>query len=155
MSLNSNELKRLQEELKSNDATWEAGPTSINKLSDAARRRRLGCIPEPEEILDDTDQKLDLSFPEESDLTNMAGSNYVNPVEDQGSCNSCVGFSVAATLETTLRLRTKLAYSDRSGYALPRLSAADVYFCGGGGDCSLGMGINQGLNYSRSTGVIT
>jgi C1A family cysteine protease len=155
MALNANELKRLQEELKSTDATWEAGPTSMNKLPENDRRRRLGCIPEPEELTDNTEQNLDLSFPEESDLTNMAGSNYVNPVEDQGSCNSCVGFAVAATLETTLRLKTKLAYSDRSGYALPRLSAADVYFCGGGGDCSIGMGVNKGLAYCKSTGVIT
>jgi len=155
MALNSNELKRLQEELKSNGATWQAGPTSINKLSETARRMRLGCIPEPEERIDDTDQKLDYSFPEESDLTNMAGSNYVDPVEDQGNCGSCVAFAVTATLETTLRLNTKLPYNDRGGYALPILSPADVFFCGCAGDCATGTWVSMALDYCKSTGVIT
>jgi C1A family cysteine protease len=142
MALNSKELKKLQEELLANNATWEAGPTSINKLSTAQRRLRLGCIPEQKEKTESA-EKLNVSFPEETDLTNREGANYVDPVQDQGSCGSCVGFAVTATLETTLRLKTQLPYNDRAGYALPQLSAADVFFCGSGGDCARGTQIAQ------------
>lgn len=157
MALNSNELKTLQEELESTNATWVAGPTTINKLTDEQRRLRLGCIPEAEteSETDEPEEKQDYSFPQESDLTNMAGANYVNPVGDQGNCNACVGFAVTATLETTLRLKTKLPYNDRSGYALPVLSPADVYFCGCGGTCEFGTYITTALRYCESTGVIT
>ena len=154
MALNSKELKKLQEELLANNATWEAGPTSINKLSTAQRRLRLGCIPEQEEKTESA-EKLNVSFPEETDLTNREGANYVDPVQDQGSCGSCVGFAVTATLETTLRLKTQLPYNDRAGYALPQLSAADVFFCGSGGDCARGTQISTALNYCKSTGVIS
>jgi C1A family cysteine protease len=155
MALNSNELKKLQEELLANNATWEAGPTSMSKLDHAQRRQRLGCKPEQVEKSEEPETYTGPNFPEEFDLTNDQGNNYVNPVGNQGNCNSCVGFAVAATVETSLRFKTKLPVNGPAYYALPSLSAADIFFCGSGGDCDAGAVITSGFQYCQTTGVIT
>lgn len=157
MALNSSELKKLQETLKEQEATWEAGATSINKLSPEERRRRLGCIPEDRPNQEKGEKSIRESgetAPPKSDWTNVNGSDYVDPVEDQGDCGSCVGFAITSTLEITLRWLTKLPYNGADGYLLSRLSPADVYYCGGSGNCTDGMSISTGLDYSTKTGVV-
>jgi C1A family cysteine protease len=169
MSLDSNRLARLQEELRNSGATWEAGPTSMSKLSEEERRRRLGYVPGPDEP--SLEERVALSaanheswlaappaapaYPSSFDWRNVNGNDYVTSIKDQGSCGSCVAFGVTATAETRAKVIESLPTNAPLGYTLPDLSPADLFFCSNAGaSCANGWYVGSALNYFTQTGVV-
>ena len=71
-----------------------------------------------------------LNVPEKVDWRNFQGKNCVTSVKDQNPCNSCVGYAAASTMESMLLYNLGLNID---------LSEADIYYCGGGGNCDVGM----------------
>src|SRR3972149_4214814 len=106
---NNDELSQIRQAIKEKGAKWEAGETSVSKLSPEQRKKRLRIrkpqTREEEEIaaaeapllrgLEAPVAPLPASLDWRSyagDVTLPAGS-YVTGVRDQGSCGSCWAFA--------------------------------------------------------------
>ncbi|KIY93867.1 hypothetical protein MNEG_14095, partial [Monoraphidium neglectum] len=79
------------------------------------------------------------------DAKQTGGTSPISPPGDQGECNACVAFSVAAAAEAAIASGLKLA---AGGPRMPRLSPRDLFFCGGAGDeadCLYGWTFNSAL----------
>src|SRR5689334_11927510 len=66
------------------------------------------------------------------DWRKVDGRNYITPSQDQGACQASTGFAVADTMNAKLRILFKIAVGDAKQILVPDLSAADVFYCGGG-----------------------
>lgn len=164
MSDNNESLKLLQQALQESKAGWQAGETSISILTEEQQQLRLGYNPGPGEPSLQEREALaiknlqgwlsskKLTTPAAFDWRNVNGRNFINSVKDQGSCGSCVSFGVTATIEGTARVVVNLAVSDPGGAALPDLSEAQLFYCGGG-SCGNGWWVDPAMNYSKVNGI--
>lgn len=94
---------------------------------------RLGYLPSPdapaleeqERIAADASRALAAGppSPDEYDLRNVGGQNFVTPIRDQGMCGSCVAFGCCAAVESTLRVQTHRPDLDID------LSEAHLFYC--------------------------
>jgi len=133
-------------------AKWIAGETSVSKLTDNEKKRRLGLI---------KPSKTDLASPEmdkvvslDAPLTDLPasfdwranGGYFVTPVRNQGGCGSCWAFATAAALESynLIKNNTPGNPDDRAEEIL--LS------CAGAGSCNGGY-ISTASSYIRDTGL--
>ena len=105
--LDFNQLNTL---IKSANAGWQAGQTSVSDLSSDDQKSRLGYTPSGgEESLEQRTQasaaklsalKASVSAaPASFDWRNVSGQNYVTPIRDQAGCGSCVSFGTTAAVE--------------------------------------------------------
>src|SRR4051794_17475097 len=112
MAQPDNNITRLREILRSENATWRAGPTSMSALPHAERIKRLGVQPGPDdppfaELVRRAESRKGAPIPRAAsvgapasfDLRNAAGKSYVWPIRDQGSCGACVAFASVAAME--------------------------------------------------------
>ncbi|KAI8475500.1 MAG: hypothetical protein J3K34DRAFT_50907 [Monoraphidium minutum] len=79
------------------------------------------------------------------DPSEMGGFNPISPPGDQGDCNACVAFSIAAAAEAAV---ASVLRTGALGARTPRLSPRDLFFCGATGaeaDCLYGWTFNQAL----------
>ncbi|MEB3292392.1 MAG: C1 family peptidase [Synechococcales bacterium] len=96
-------------------ANWQAGETSMTRLSEAEQRARLGYVPGPgEPSLEEREQIASqlyeaykmraavdtFGYPAAYDLRS---DGFVTDIKDQGGCGSCVAFGTNATIEATFR----------------------------------------------------
>ena len=86
------ELEAIRRAVAEKGAQWEAGETSVSRLSKEERRRLLGARPltpegaqrgEPEELVDQ---------PSYLDWRNKDRRDWTTPIRDQCSCGSCMAF---------------------------------------------------------------
>jgi len=164
-------LKALQKELKRTKAGWEAEDNPISKLSPAERKRRLGYVPGAEEMslekreavskqahttyLEARKKGKALALAPAIDWRNVGGWNYVTPVQNQGSCGSCVAFGTVGLLEAQARIFAGAPVNGPAGGVLPTLSEAHLFFCGAGQACGTGWYNSAALNFAKDTGVCT
>jgi hypothetical protein len=87
------------------------------------------------------------------DWRKVDGRNYITPSQDQGVCQASTGFAVADTMNARLRIFFKIAVGDAKQILVPDLSAADVFYCGGG-SCSEGQDVEKALAYAKDKGVV-
>ncbi len=137
------ELNRL---IKMKGAKWEAGETSLTRLPQLERQKRLGLHSvSKEEGMELRAAPFAVAAPTSFDWR-MNGGNYVTPVRDQGGCGSCWAFATAAALESNLLISNNTPDTDLN------VSEQVLVSCGGSGSCNGGY-ISSASNYIKNTGL--
>ena len=138
------ETDEINAAIKQQKAKWTAGETTITKLSEKDRQKRLGLIPAKvsEEVY--AIPKL-MSVPSSFDWRNYNG-NFVTPIRDQGDCGSCWAFATTAALESQ-----ELIVNNTPGINLD-LSEQMLVCCSNSGSCSGGY-VHTSSDYIRDTGL--
>jgi len=147
------EISQVRAAIAETHARWQAGETSMTRLSPVERRARLGLV-KPALIAGAEATVMAsppvVGAPPSFDWRN-SGGNFVTPVRNQGSCGSCWAFATAAALESSV-----LRSANTPGVDLD-LSEQVLVSCGtsGGidaGSCGGGV-IQYASNYIRDTGL--
>lgn len=142
-------LSELKARLHARGATWEAGETSISRLSRAEQKLRLGAQL-PDGFGDDQfsarNEKPSQRLPAAFDWRNKDGINYSSPILNQGSCGSCVAFASVGVLETQMNITRNTPSSPWS------YSPQHLFACGGGA-CQQGWTPFSALSYMKESGV--
>jgi hypothetical protein len=130
---------------------WEAGQTSLSRLSEDQQDMRLGLnIPKGELKRIEVALAKELetfAFATMRDWRDKDGANWVTPVQDQGACGSCVAFGTVATIECQARIQ-----KTDSSFGID-LSEADLFFCGAGPNCQTGWWPTYALDYAKNEGI--
>ncbi len=152
----ADEVSQVRAAIAAKQARWQAGETSMTRLSPEQRQARLGLIKPTglTGLLAGAEVVVAGPYvsaaPSGFDWRNIGGENFVTAVRNQGSCGSCWAFATTAALEaSTLR-------SNNTPGAPLDLSEQVLVSCGssGGNDagsCSGGY-INRASDYIRDTG---
>jgi C1A family cysteine protease len=147
------EVTQVRAAIAAKQAKWQAGETSMTRLSPAERRARLGLVKPA--LIAGAEVTVMASPPvvgaPPSFDWRSSGGNFVTPVRNQGSCGSCWAFATAAALESSV-----LRSANTPGVDLD-LSEQVLVSCGtsGGidaGSCAGGV-IQYASNYIRDTGL--
>jgi C1A family cysteine protease len=157
-------LEALRQEVKTAEAPWEPGETSMTRLPAAEREKRLGFTPPPGEpsveemhaalesgaIAVEHETAESVGAPASFDLRNVGGKSYVTTIKNQGGCGSCVAFGSAATVESTA------SYERRDPNLVLDLSEAQLFYCWAkaeGRNCSNGWWPERALINIRDKGL--
>jgi len=153
----ADEVSQVRAAIAAKQARWQAGETSMTRLSPEQRQARLGLIKPTglTGLLAGAEVVVAGPYvsaaPSGFDWRNAGGENFVTAVRNQGGCGSCWAFATTAALEaSTLR-------SNNTPGAPLDLSEQVLVSCGssGGNDagsCSSGY-INRASDYIRDTGL--
>ena len=87
------------------------------------------------------------------DWRKVDGRNFITPSQDQGVCQASTAFAITDAMNAKLRIDFHIALSDPKQLLVPDLSAADVFYCGGG-SCSDGQDVETALGYAAVKGVV-
>ncbi len=139
-------IAALQKAIAAEGLCWQAGETSMSRLSGEERRRRLGALIEPtEELAAEPEPALEVgALPATLDWRNRNG-NWVTPIRDQGNCGSCWAFSTTGVLESLVKI-VKNIKTDLD------LSEQTLVSCSDAGDCDGGYQ-NKAAIFVRDTGI--
>src|SRR5689334_6485165 len=85
------------------------------------------------------------------DWRNVGGKNFITPSQDQGACQASTAFAITGAMNAKLRILFSIAVGDAKQVLVPDLSAADLFYCGGG-DCSAGQDVGQAFDYATDKG---
>jgi hypothetical protein len=139
-------LEDLQRELATNNATWQAGKTTLTDLPLEQLQKRLGVERPPEAALH---MELQLAIapsvaapPPNYDWRSHGG---VTAIRDQGDCGSCVSFACCAATESQCLI---------SRGQLLDLSEADSHFCSSHGATCCGWWPSNCLSDLANRGVV-
>jgi hypothetical protein len=147
------ELIALQKAIKAEGLSWVAGETSMTRLSEEERMRRLGARLRPIQERN-LAAALDAEPETEGDLcaTPPAGldwrdnnGNWITPIRDQGNCGSCWAFASAGILEFLVK-KAKKIQTDFD------LSEQTLVSCSGAGDCDGGYQ-DDAAQFLKKTGI--
>jgi hypothetical protein len=138
------DVKKVQTEIRKQNANWIARSTSVSGLPDVAIKRLLGSndMPSGDELFYDrtiTSGALD--------WRNVDGKNWLSPVMNQGNCGSCVAFASVASLEARYRISMGPLWTNAT------FSPQHLFNCGGGA-CDFGWQPGQAASYLKKTGVL-
>jgi C1A family cysteine protease len=159
-------IEAINEAIKSKNLRWKAEATKMSQLSEEEKKLRLGSIISEERrksIEERRAKKEKKSAPigegslgasvSKWDWRNVSGINWVTPPKDQGSCGSCVAFTVCGVLEMMIR---RWILSDPN--ANINLSEAHLFYCNNRlcyppNDPNYGWLIPPALEYVKNNGV--
>lgn len=148
----------LNKKIRAAGADWIAGETPLSKFHGRKKKNvMLGMAYTPEQAfagLSAARERDALRFgaaptaiPAALDWRNHQGKNWVTPVQNQGSCGSCVAFAAAGVLEA--RGRIGLGQANKA----IDLSEAHLFYCGTPNSCELGWHPAHALNFAATNGV--
>lgn len=162
-------LTELQKEMLDLDRQWTAGVTSVSHYYlgfEDAKSVMDGCLHHADHEPHPDDQKkiskqnyqdfIDNGpgdHPPAFDWRNLGGHNFVTPVKNQRNCASCVAFSVAAAIESNVRIGLKLPVDVAGSVIFEDVSEAQLFY-GNSSSCSMGLILPDVLNYCQKTGVV-
>jgi hypothetical protein len=100
LSFRPDEITRLNLQIKLEGLDWQAGETSLTRLSPEERRRRLGgfvpLVEDPSRFVPIVPQA---ELPSSWNWADRQGKNYLTSVKNQGSCGSCWAFAALGLVE--------------------------------------------------------
>jgi C1A family cysteine protease len=157
-------LDGIRAAVKEAGASWEPGETSLTRMPQEEREKRLGFTPPPgEPSVDELHAALEsqsitveheeaegVGAPASFDLRNVGGKSYVTSIKNQGGCGSCVAFGSAAVVESTA------SYERRDPNLVIDLSEAQLFYCfakAEGRNCSNGWWPERALINIRDKGL--
>ncbi|NPV05479.1 MAG: hypothetical protein HPY67_12190 [Syntrophaceae bacterium] len=149
----ADEITQVRAAIAAKQARWQAGETSMTRLSPAVRRARLGLVKPVlaagAEVMVMAEPPV-VGAPPSLDWRSNGG-NFVTPVRDQGACGSCWAFATTAALESSI-----LRAENTPGVDLD-LSEQVLISCGmsgsnDAGSCGGGV-IQYASDYIRDTGL--
>lgn len=158
------DLAQIRSAVQGVGAPWQAGETSLSRLPEFERKRRLGVRPPPQAASpEQIDQRVrarpplagtvvtrNAGAPASYDLRDVQGESFITGVKDQQACGSCVAFGVVAAIEGTLLVQ-------RGSATAVDLSEAHLFYCLGGAQgvtCASGWWPEQALDACAQTGVV-
>ena len=127
-------LSEIHMAIEKKGAKWQAGETSMTRLSQEERQKRLGFTPP---VLTGNEPRLSMEAapivgaPASLDWRSNGG-NFVTPVRDQGGCGSCWAFAATAALESNVLIGNHSPGIDLN------LSEQVLVSCGSAGSCNGG-----------------
>jgi C1A family cysteine protease len=133
-------------------ARWVAKNSTFDGLNTEQKRQMSGAIP-PINAPIFTNREMLLGetvkdYPPIKDWRNINGANYMSPVKTQGLCQSCVAFSICATVESAMKIAQKLPSLDVD------LSEAHLFYCNGTNNpCQNGWWPTAGLDAAKTVGI--
>lgn len=142
------ELEEIRSMIKAKGHKWEAGETSVSKLSVAERKARCGHLkPQTTVSIPATSSEGSVAaLPGTLDWRTMNGQNFVTSVKDQGGCGSCWAFATTAALESYILVKDSLPAVDDN-------RAEEILVsCSGAGSCNGGY-IGSASEFIRGTGL--
>jgi C1A family cysteine protease len=127
-------------------AGWTAGETSMSRLSESERQKRVGLlVPDvmPETPMVSSSDAPAVGLPSRFDWRD---ANFVTPARNQSGCASCWAFASTAALESYVLIRNKTPGIDLDLSEQVLISCANAGGCGGGY-------INKAADFFVSTGL--
>ena len=100
-------VRNIQKAIKSKQARWTAGHTSISQLSFDEFKRLLGTLvipPVPEEKR--VKPVVSATLPSKFDWRNKDGEDWTTTIKDQNGCGSCVPHALLAAMEAQYNIQT-------------------------------------------------
>jgi len=148
-------VQEVQKAIQMKGESWTAGETSISRLSLEQKKRLCGALPEPPSIHSrkavtkgykvPSDGR---SFPSSWDWRNKDGHNWVTPIRDQLSLNTCTAFSTIACLESIMKIE--------SGNPDLDIDLSERFiFAFGGGSPEDGWWSSQAADFLMSVGTVS
>ncbi len=148
-SANQVEIDQINRLIQEQGAQWEAGETSVSRLSPEVRKMRLGLAKQATAPAQGAQ-----SFGASSSLLSAPSGSfdwrnygYVTPPKEQGNCGACWAFAAAGALESQVAMSTG-SLVDLSEQVLVSCSGANAT----GGGCNGGY-LDRVSNYVKSTGI--
>ena len=141
-----NSFQELNASLKASGAQWVADETTLSKLTQAEKARRLGVVINRAALAKAMAPRAQVEIPKfdrEVDWRNRNG-NKVTPIKDQGGCGSCTSFSTVGAIESIALIEL--------GRTL-NLSEADLHFCSSHGATCDGWWPDAAYESVRTRGV--
>jgi C1A family cysteine protease len=132
-------------------------------------QRHLGYVPGPGELSLEERERVsreayerpaqlraagEAALPPQWDWRAKDGRNFISPPKNQGNCGACTAFAAASAIDAKMRIDLNIATGDPGGGLMPDLSEAQLFFCGGTGDCGQGSNVETLMKYARDTGVV-
>jgi C1A family cysteine protease len=144
----ADEISQVKAAIEAKGAGWQAGETSMTRLSPEERKARLGLI-KPSWHMTGAEMQMSappVTAPASLDWRNYNG-NFVTPIRDQSTCGSCWAFATTAALESTTLINNNTPGVDLN------LSEQVLISCGGAGNCEQGGSIDEASDYIRDEGL--
>jgi C1A family cysteine protease len=141
----SAEVLAVQKAIAGDNLSWQAGETSMSRLSGPVRRMRLGSrlagiLPRiPAKDL------APVSLPAVLDWRNHDG-NWITSIKDQGDCGSCWAFATTAVLESMVKISKNLSENID-------LSEQMLLSCSKAGNCIEGGYDYLAAEYIKNIGI--
>ena len=137
------QISAVKSAIKAAGAKWEAGETSLSRLSEQEQMLRVGLNFETIKTKPLIVTKSVKAAPSSVDWRDNGGS-FVTPIRNQGQCGSCWAFSMTAGLEAYALRQNNTPNTNLD------LSEQVLISCSGVGSCNGGT-INP--DYLQSTGL--
>jgi C1A family cysteine protease len=144
------EIEAIREQIRIKGALWQSEETSITKLPQELRLKRLGLLKGPLSATEGAHLLRSIpSVAQDSTYLNYnePPNDYVTPIKDQGNCGSCWAFSTTAALESQVLMAT------RADPASIDLAEQILLSCSGAGNCEQGGQIDLASDFFKSTGL--
>jgi C1A family cysteine protease len=139
------EVLAVQKAIAAEKLSWQAGETSMSRMSKSERRLRLGGRLAAVLPRIPARKPAAATLPAVLDWRDRNG-NWVTAIKDQGGCGSCWAFATTAVLESMVKISRNMSKDID-------LSEQMLVSCSGAGNCPDGGSEYVAAEYIKDTGI--